>query len=68
MILLKCYRYPYCAQDTIMEMHSRDIHFLLFYYDLIISWTTPTCFSTFYQRAMVPSLVENSKFFCVLIC
>ena len=26
-------------------------HFLLFYRDLI-SWTTPTCFSTFYQCAM----------------
>ena len=29
MILLKCYIYPYCAQDTIMEMHSRDIIALL---------------------------------------
>ena len=56
--------YPYCAQDTIMEMHSRDITLLI----VLISWNTPTCFSTFYQCAMVPTLVENSKFFCVLVC
>ena len=29
--------------------------------------TTPACFSTFYQRVMVPTLVENSKKFCVLV-
>ena len=33
----------------------------------LISWTTPTCFSTFYQCAMVPTVVENSKFFHVLV-
>ena len=31
-------------------------HFLLFYCDLV-SCTTPACFSTFYQCAMVPTLV-----------
>ena len=41
-------------------------HFLVFYCDLI-SWSTPTCFSTFYHCAMVPILVENSNFFCVLV-
>ena len=40
-------------------------HLLLFYCDLI-SWTTPTCFSTFYRCAMVPTLVENSKLFVYL--
>ena len=35
---------------------------LLFYCDLILC-TSPACFSTFYQRAMVPTLVDNSKLF-----
>ena len=41
-------------------------HFLLFYCDLT-SCTTPACFSTFYQCVMVPTLVENSNFFGVLV-
>ena len=51
---------PYYVQDTIMEMHSRDITHL-------ILCTTPACFSYFNQCAMVPTLVENSKFFSVLV-
>ena len=58
--------YPYCAQDTIMEMYSRDITLLIDFCDLI-SWTITACFSTFYRCAIVPTLVENSKFFCVLV-
>ena len=57
--------YPYCAQDTIMEMHSRDITFLIVL--LFTVCTTPTCFSTFYRCIMVPTLIENSKFFCVVV-
>ena len=38
---------------------------LLFYCDLI-SCTTPARFSTFYQCAMVPTVVENSKLFVCL--
>ena len=30
----------------------------------LISYTTPACFSTFYQFAMVPALFENSNFLC----
>ena len=56
--------YPYCAQDTITEMHSRDITLLI----VLLSWTTPTCFSIFYRCAMVSTLVENTKYFCVLVC
>ena len=36
-------------------------------HDNLISWTTPTCFSTFYRCAMVPTLLENSKVFRVLV-
>ena len=43
-----------------MEMHSSS------YCDLI-SWITPTCFSTFYRCVMVPTLVENSKFSVYLL-
>ena len=39
---------------------------LLFYYDLI-SCTTAACFSTFYQYAMVPTLVEK-PIFSALVC
>ena len=46
--------YPYCAQDTIMEIHSRDITLLI---DLMFC-TTPACFSTFYRCATVPTLVR----------
>ena len=34
---------------------------------LLRSTLTPDRFSTFYQYAMVPTLVENSMF-CVLVC
>ena len=51
-------------QDTIMEMHSKNVTLLI---DLI-SCTTPACFSTFYQCGMVFTLVKNLKFFCVLVC
>ena len=40
-------------------------YYLLFYCDLI-SWTTPTCFSTFYRCAMVHTLVKIPKFFVCL--
>ena len=39
------------------------MHFLLLYCDLILC-TTPACFSMHY---MVPTLVEYSKFSCVLV-
>ena len=39
---------------------------LLFYCDLI-SCTTPACFSTFYQCAMIPTLVENFDFLCTCV-
>ena len=51
--------YPYCAFPFWYLEHSRDITRLIVYGDLI-PWTTPTCFSTFYRCAMVPTLVENS--------
>ena len=46
-----------------MEMHNRDITLLI----VLLLCTTPACFSTFYQCAMVPTPVENSKFFCVFV-
>ena len=52
------------ATNTQKEEHSRDITLLI---DLI-SYTTPGCFSTFYLCAMVPTLVENTNYFCVLVC
>ena len=33
----------------------------------LISCTAPACFSTFYQCAMVPTLVENSSFLCTCL-
>ena len=60
-------QYPYCAFLLWYLEHSRDITLLT----VLLSWTTPTCFSTFYRCAMVPTLVENSKFFHVynlLLC
>ena len=63
MILNHCrYIYPYCVQDTIVEMYSKDITLVIFYCDLI-SCNTPASFSTLYQYAMVPTLVENSTLF-----
>ena len=50
-----------------MEMHSRDITVLIVFTVILILCTAPTCFSTFYRCAMVPTIAENSKFFCVLV-
>ena len=50
-IFLLCSRYMYHNEN------ARDIILLI----------APACFSTFYRCAMVPTLVENSKFFCVLV-
>ena len=52
----------YCALNTIMDMHSRDITLII----VSISCTTPACFGTFYRCAMVPTLVEISNFFVYL--
>ena len=52
-----------CIFITVSQVeHSRDITLLI-----VILCTTPAGFSTFY-RAMVPTLVENSKYFWVLVC
>ena len=55
--------YPHCAFPLWYHKHSRDTTLLV----VLILCTTPACFSTFYRCAMVPTLVENSKFFCVLV-
>ena len=53
-----------CSKTLATEGVTVFEKFLLFYCDLI-SCTNPACFSTFYQCVMVPTLVENSNFFCV---
>ena len=45
----------------------RKITFVLRAKELIKELTTPTCFSSFYRCAMVPTLVESSKFFMYLL-
>ena len=47
--------YPYHAFPLWYLEHSRDITLLI----VLLSCTTPACFSAFYRCAMVPTLVEN---------
>ena len=54
---------PYCAQDTIMEMHSRDITLPIVLLCLL-SCTTPACFSPFLQ-CVIQSILY--LIFCVLV-
>ena len=51
-------------------MHSRDIHFLLFYSIWTLRTTLIQLVSVLFIAALytVPTVIENSQFFLILVC
>ena len=47
--------------------HSRDLALLSVLLGYLVLNTTSTCSSTFYQCTTVPTLIENSQFFVILV-
>jgi len=54
------YIYPYCAFPFWYDMHSRDTTVLIDFPCDLMSYTTPACFSTFFQSTMVPQGVGQA--------